>query len=59
MPFEQVTRDPTTIDCGSAEVRWQSVLGPRTFVEEVEDRFLRDRETGLTGVGGELSNKAV
>jgi len=34
------------------EVRWQSLLGPSSFVEEIEDRFLRDREIGLTEMKG-------
>ncbi len=34
------------------EVRWQSLLGSSSFVEEIEDRFLRDREIGLTEMKG-------
>ena len=34
------------------EVRWQSLLGSISFVEEIEDRFLRDREIGLTEIKG-------
>ncbi len=34
------------------EVRWQSILGSGSFVEEIEDRFLRDREIGLTEIKG-------
>ncbi len=34
------------------EVRWQSLLGSISFVEEIEDRFLRDREIGLTEIRG-------
>jgi len=34
------------------ELRWQSLLGPSSFVEEIEDRFLRDREIGLTEIKG-------
>ena len=34
------------------EVRWQSLLGSSSFVEEIEDRFLRDREIGLIEMKG-------
>ena len=34
------------------EVRWQSLLGSSSFVEEIENRFLRDREIGLTEMKG-------
>ena len=33
-------------------VRWQSLLGPRDFVEEIEERFLRDRGRELTEIRG-------
>ena len=34
------------------DVSWQSLLGPKVFVEEIEERFLRDRGGELTELSG-------
>jgi hypothetical protein len=34
------------------EVKWQSLLGPGEFVEEIEERYLLNREGGLTELSG-------
>ncbi len=41
------------------ELRWQSLLGPSSFVEEIEERFLRDREIGLTEIKGLRESRKV
>ena len=39
------------------DVRWQSLLGSSSFVEQIEGRFLRDREIGLTEMKGLRESK--
>ena len=41
------------------ELRWQSLLGPTSFVEEIEKRFLRDREIGLIEIKGLRESRKV
>ena len=41
------------------KLKWQTLLGTSSFVEEIEDRFLRDREIGLTEIKGLRESRKV